>query len=75
MCLTLVGNVCCAQLGLKTCMLPRFDNVHGSDPYGNPVDELPEEVLDSIRRNGVRALSPQYLCSPALPLLTVLSTR
>ncbi|CAL5224794.1 g7538 [Coccomyxa viridis] len=30
-----------------------FDNVHGSDAYGNPVDELPEDVLDSIKRNGV----------------------
>ena len=37
-------------------MLPRFDNVHGSDAYGNPVDEFPEEVLDSIKRNGVSVL-------------------
>ena len=38
----------------------RFDNVHGSDAYGNPVDELPEDVLDSIKRNGV-TIQPSFL--------------
>ena len=38
-------------------MLCSFDNVHGSDPYGNPVDEFPDEVLDSIKRNGVSSFS------------------
>ena len=42
-------------------MLSRFDNVHGSDAYGNPVDELPEEVLASIKRNGVGQPSPSRL--------------
>ncbi|EIE23533.1 isocitrate dehydrogenase, NAD-dependent [Coccomyxa subellipsoidea C-169] len=31
----------------------QFDNVHGSDIYGNPNLEIPEEVLESITRNGV----------------------
>ena len=34
----------------------RYDNVNGSDIYGNPVLEIPQEVLDSITRNGVRVL-------------------
>ena len=34
----------------------RYDNVNGSDVYGNPVLEIPQEVLDSITRNGVRVL-------------------
>ena len=34
----------------------RYDNVNGSDLYGNPVLEIPQEVLDSITRNGVRVL-------------------
>ena len=38
-------------------MLCSFDNVHGSDPYGNPVDEFPDDVLDSIKRNGVSSSS------------------
>lgn len=42
-------------------MLSRFDNVHGSDAYGNPVDELPEDALESIRRNGVGCLHPSHL--------------
>lgn len=29
----------------------RFDNVSGTDKRGNPVHDLPNEVLDSIRRN------------------------
>ena len=33
----------------------------GSDPYGNPVLEIPEDVLESIQRNGVR--TPR--CGPA----------
>ncbi len=32
----------------------RYNNVNGSDVYGNPVLEIPEEVLESIQRNGVR---------------------
>ena len=31
----------------------RFDNISGSDPYGNPNLEIPEEILDSIRKNRV----------------------
>ena len=65
-------------------MLSRFDNVHGSDAYGNPVDELPEDVLDSIKRNGVSIQAsllmpsearfqplymPGHLSIPRLPLL------
>ncbi len=49
--------------------MSRFDNVHGSDAYGNPVDELPEDVLDSIKRNGV-SLS----AVPAWPSLTWLTS-
>ena len=37
------------------CMC-RYDNVNGSDVYGNPVLEIPPEVLESITRNGVRVL-------------------
>lgn len=29
----------------------RFDSVSGTDKRGNPVHDLPNEVLDSIRRN------------------------
>lgn len=45
--------------------LRRFDNVHGSDPYGRPVDEFPEDVLASIKRNGV---SPSFLTQPGIHL-------
>ena len=45
---------CLAETCLRAMSVLRsFDNVHGSDPYGNPVDEFPDEVLDSIKRNGV----------------------
>ena len=49
---------CLADTCLRAKNLLRsFDNVHGSDPYGNPVDEFPDEVLDSIKRNGVSSSS------------------
>lgn len=40
----------------------RYDNVNGSDMYGNPVLEIPQQVLESITRNGVRLLSYITCC-------------
>ena len=54
------------SLPITRLALCRFDNVHGSDPYGNPVDELPEEVLDSIKRNGVSSRLPHAPCMRAV---------
>ncbi|KAK9828402.1 hypothetical protein WJX81_004570 [Elliptochloris bilobata] len=31
----------------------QFDNISGSDPYGNPNTEVPRDILESIRRNKV----------------------
>lgn len=62
-------NVCQQQyllLSLRSTHDRRFDNVHGSDIYGNPNTEIPEEVLESITRNGVRIDSGP-------PLITCLS--
>ena len=36
-----------------TTVLLRFENVSGSDPQGHPVNAIPGEVLESIKRNGV----------------------
>ena len=38
----------------------RFDSVSGSDLYGHPNTEIPEDVLDSIRRNRVRFPRPPF---------------
>jgi hypothetical protein len=38
----------------------RFDSVSGSDLYGHPNTEIPEDVLDSIRRNRVRLMRPLF---------------
>ena len=38
----------------------RYDNVNGSDVYGNPVLEIPPEVLESITRNGVSFHPPPH---------------
>lgn len=51
--------------GLQTAGLcRRFDNVSGSDERGNPVTEVPPEVMESIRRNRVRPSrsGPDPLC-------------
>ena len=41
------------DLVVTSILVHRFPGVSGSDPNGNPNTHLPQEVLDSIRRNGV----------------------
>jgi hypothetical protein len=44
---------CCCRLVLLAATPTRFDGLSGSLPNGMPRLEVPQEVLDSIRTNGV----------------------